>query len=44
MVSHDVGFGAMIGMPVALLFFAVRAQVQRGSPWLGLLLETHARS
>jgi hypothetical protein len=32
-----VGFGVLIGTPVALLFFAVRAQGPRGSPWLGLL-------
>jgi hypothetical protein len=32
-----VAFGAIIGTPVALLFFAVRARVESWSPWLGLL-------
>ena len=31
-----VAFGAIIGTPVALLFFAVRARVESWSPWLGL--------
>ena len=32
-----VAFGATIGTPAALLFFAYRVRVQRWRPWLGLL-------
>jgi hypothetical protein len=33
-----VGFGAMVGTPVALLFALVRARVDLSRPWLGAIV------